>query len=258
LAYYPNKEVDAMFNEALRCFDAELGYIKRTNLVNIGKLPPWGVKDFGTLISREEHLGPTMLCLFLASIFGVINKTTLKLGCVLQLLDIALFLHRKLPSVVSCKDLRDEIQYPVLLGDLLYSKIYAELSSEELSQNLLQVSSLLCDIHRGVALTEVGPDLIEGFLNKAACIMGAGSVGANQADVAHAGDFGYQFGLLRFKAEYNLDYLPETGSGWSTAWRTLEKMPPAQGKPLLGNILIRMGAALLKENIVTLPDEKLC
>ncbi len=196
---------------------------------------------FRDLLVNEKYLWSAFLCILSAKALREVNKTTVKLGCIMHLLSITMHLHKKLPQTILTTDIKKKLQYPILIGDLMYCKIFSELSRFEMQQYIPAVSSLICTIHERLAGQESQEEEIEALICEKACYFGAHSVIGSTDTTEKISELGYHLGALRTLWESEEGYSAKVNSRWQSTWKLLDFLPGLKEKSLFQDILLKMG-----------------
>ena len=144
-----------------------------------------GMCQFG----KENLLWLPGLCLLSAKTAKDTNVKVVQLAGILHLLSLASHLHWSLPEEADLAEMKCRIQYPILVGDLLYSRVYTDVCQHGLQQYLTPLTSLIGSIHEELVLKDMKkqhnlpeqPHEIRIFamMSESACFLGAHSVAGN-------------------------------------------------------------------------------
>ena len=165
-----------MLKEAMHKSVPELAAIMSINSSAFGKSARGIDYCHQALLVDGKLLWPAFLCLLSAKTIGGVNKITIKLGCIMHLISISMHLHHRLPKTVPNTDFAKKIQMPILMGDLIYSKIFADINRWGLEQYLPMISSLICTIHERLVMPEYEEAELEALICETSCYFGAHSV----------------------------------------------------------------------------------
>jgi|GEM_PF-2620200 len=204
-------------------------------------------------LNKENLLWLPGLCLLSAKIAKDTNVKVVQLAGVLHLLSIASHLHWTLPEKTDLIEMKHQIQYPILIGDLLYSKVYADICQHGLQQYLTPLTSLIGSIQEELVLKDMKeqnnlPKLpheikIFAMMSESACFLGAHSVAGNNFITEKLREIGFHLGQLKAVAERGADiscYL----SSWDACWKLLECLSDDKDREQFQHILQNLGSKL--------------
>lgn len=191
---------------------------------NLGILPD------NKLTVDERHLWLPLLCLCSAKSMRNSNLKTLRLAEIFYLLSYATELHCSLSNKNTKIGLdKTKEKNNILIGDLLYSRIYHNLCKYGLSQYLLPLSTLLSHLHESYILHDTygwyyGHEIkAYALLGESACFIGANSASGEKKRLLAMKEFGYHLGILdgALQTEKNI---AEYYSSWLFCWHILEEL----------------------------------
>lgn len=200
-------------------------------------------------IDVEERLWLPVLCLASAKTVKGINQESVQVASHLHLFNIATQLHLNLPKM-NQKKLQQEIKNPILLGDLLYSSIFHDISQGESPYYLQDFAGLLESIHERVILRDypfkddfwpIHNDInMCGEMSEVACFLGARTGACAGEMMKGLKDLGYLLGVLKEVWNTNITYTSYLNC-WYQAWNKIELLSGEYDFSLYENLLIMMG-----------------
>ncbi|MBZ4653931.1 MAG: geranylgeranyl pyrophosphate synthase-like protein [Peptococcaceae bacterium] len=207
-----------------------------------------------TLLSLKEapddYLWLPSLSLVSAKTLKEPNTKVIYLAASMQVLYLATRIHWAIPEDKDCLKLKEQIQYPILLGDLLYSRFYAIICRYELDQYLAYLATLIGNIHqehvlrnekRKLNLSEEPHVLrIYSLLGETACYLAAHLSAGKTYLYETIKQMGNHLGMLRGVWEEGYDPYPYL-TKWYRAWELLEVLPPGPGRECFQAILLGLG-----------------
>lgn len=191
------------------------------------------------------------LCLLSAKLAQDTNTKAVELAGVLHLFSLATYLHMALPEEIEPENLREEIQYPILVGDLLYSRVCGDICKFEMQQYLQPLATLIGEIHEELLLRDaktkanqpyyVHDIKIYALLAECASYLGAhAAVGSNNCLVEIIRTLGRQLGTI--KALRDLNCSPEGYLDcWYQLWTLFPTLPAGLGRDRLEKLILEMG-----------------
>lgn len=231
-------EISIIKAKSQKALHSKAGYVP--NLLVSKKIP-------------DDHLWLPVLSLISAKTLKESNTRIIHLATGMQLLYFATRIHWAVPEDQDCLKLKEQIQYPILLGDLLYSRFYATICKYELDQYLGYLATLIENIHQEHVLriekrkqnVSEEPHVLQiyALLGETACYLAAHlSVGKTYLSEAIR-QIGHHLGILRGIEEENYDpYLYLTS--WYRTWELLEVLPPGPGRKCFELILLGFGSKM--------------
>lgn len=200
--------------------------------------------------NRENRLWLPALCLLAAKTAKGTNSKVVQLAGILHVLDYASCLHWSLPDNTGQQDAKKDIQYPILVGDLLYSRVYMDICRFELQQYLSPLASLISAIHEELVMRDLKkmenishlPHEIKIFalMTESACYLGAHSAAGNTVITEKLREFGYHLGMVRAVWDIDTDIEPYLHN-WHKCWELLGFLPAGMERDMLQQILYFMG-----------------
>ena len=168
----------------------------------------------------------------------------------MQVLYFATRIHWSIPEDKACIKLKEQIQYPILLGDLLYSRFYALICRFELQQYLAYLATLIGNIHEEHVLSNEKKKQnlpeehhilqIYSLLGETACFLAAHLLVGKTFLSEVIKQLGQHLGILKGIREEGYDpyrYLAK----WYCTWELLELLPPSLGREYFEDILLGFG-----------------
>ncbi|ATW24524.1 polyprenyl synthetase family protein [Candidatus Formimonas warabiya] len=152
----------------------------------------------------DVYLRPTLVLLSAKLFQGCLKKPAVLAG-VVQLIFIAQEIHNRIPD--DCA--KEAPQFPVLVGDYLFSKFFKKLSDHNLLEWLAPLASVICEMNeggvvrhevldRGLAGEEACLEVIRrehGLLSALACKIGSSVAGAAKEKAEALEQFGLKLGM---------------------------------------------------------------
>lgn len=234
-----------MFTEAMKIFMPEIKNIEHKTNNTIKKHTSFILYSKQILQKRESHLWLPLQCLLAAKISGGLNKNVVNMAKVLQLLDNALHTHWQIADSIDNANMKQEIQYPVLFGDYLYSQMYMDICQNGLGQYIKDISTLLATIHEEKLMMKnenrYDEELVNiyGLLGSTAFYLGAQTADAESFLQVELKRIGYSMGIIYAIEELKLDKKAYQNI-LEEAWSSLVFLPVGQGKDILTNILVNL------------------
>lgn len=251
-----------MFENIIDSFLPELVTIEAKTQLILKKSGGFTLNANNPLKKSGRRLWMPALCLAAAKTSKEINAKVLQLAAILHIFNYASYLHFNLPHEVKIVDLKDEVQYPVLVGDMLYSQVCADLCGYGLEQYLDTITSLIASLHkellqRDLAAKNAFENLLtfNAIISESACFMGSHAVAGNSYLTGILSSLGYNLGLLYAAYEMNLNSA-QYREYWHKAQSLMEMLPPGTGKNLFGDILQNMESRWGKEKSILLKEKK--
>lgn len=212
--------------------------------------------------TAEKRHWITVLCLLSAKLAKDTNTKVIHLAGVLHLFNLASHLHLNLPEDFDTVEIQEEIQYPILVGDLLYSRVCGDICKYDLQQYLQPLASLIGVIHEELVLRDakVKQNLphheheinIYGVMTESTCFLGAHAAAGNNYLVENIRALGYQMGIIKAVWELNCEIEPYLNN-WYKAWELLTKLPIGPERDHFQHILTFLGIkwGLVKPQLLT-------
>ncbi|MDD2420936.1 MAG: hypothetical protein PHC60_03195 [Heliobacteriaceae bacterium] len=212
---------------------------------HVGQLMGWPA-------SYLEQVSPaSLLVLLIARMFGDPNRQAAYLANVVQLIDLAMEIHRKVPdeeAAVAAVD-KNGIPFSVLVGDLLYGQFFAGLCRSGLLEFLSPLSVAICRMHEGGMMRKElagGPantekietmrELEFASLPVAACRLAGQLSGALPDQIQALERLGQAIGLLN--GAVVVPASPGQISAWlGQALDALKKLPPGRMREACRDLL---------------------
>lgn len=201
----------------------------------------------------ESYIHPALV-LFAARIGGQVTDNTIYLAEIFQLIYLASTIHRDISEDVLLKgnnspDPRDGYQYPVLVGDYLYSRAFLTLIETGNMKYMTGLTELICRINEGgilrnknqasVVKTEVWRETVrleKAELMAGCCLMGAQSAGADSDCRNNLRRFGYSLGMAIGMSE--IKRCDQAAVFYNDALSHLDRLPPVVGRNDLKNMVM--------------------
>lgn len=219
---------------------------KMQNILNrTFKIKAGNLADFVHLDSSSaNNLFRPALVILSASLFTSPSGRVIYLAAIIQFIYMAFQVHKSVAEDESrfagTDDHRNGYQFPVLVGDYLYSRFFAGLCDAGLLKYLRPLSELICEFNEGNILRfkrgkkeQVAPAaLLEKIIEKesavfvaASCQMGGELGGAREPDLKHLYHFGFNLGMSLgfFEEQAGLD---EASPYLQKALSYLAPLPP--------------------------------
>ena len=214
-------------------------------------------KSTGTMFNEEKYhpnrvnlLWLPGMCLLAAKAAKNTNARVVRLAGILHMLGLASHLHWSLAEDTELAKMKQEIQYPILVGDLLYSRVYTDICRYRLQQYLMPLTSLVGSIHEELMLkdTENRRDLsdrsheikIYAMMSESACYLGAHAAAGDTFATDILREIGYHLGLLRGVAERGAN-ISRYLSDWYACWELSEGLPDEKTRQQYQHILLYLG-----------------
>jgi len=239
-----------MLKPVLDLFSSEINAIERQTrqiLKNCGGYA-WDSPKFPQ--EPEQRYWMPALCMLSAHLLKANNTKVFHLAGVLHLFNLASYLHISLPEDFDAVEVQEEIQYPILVGDLLYSRVCGDVCRYELQEYLRPLASLIGDIHEELVLRDAKAReglaykehefRIYGLLTECACFLGAHAVAGDTCAVEHIRKLGYQLGLLKAVWEADCEIRPYL-ENWSAAWSLCANLTEGMDSSSIQHILLSLG-----------------
>lgn len=200
-------------------------------------------------IDVEERLWLSVVCLASAKTAKGLNRESVQVASYLQLFNLATQLHMTLPKYTQQKT-QQEIKYPVLLGDLLYSSIFNDICNNDLQEYLFDFIVLLEYVHEEAILracpfkddiSYIHTDInLCGEMTQYASFLGARTVQCSGEILDLLKDLGYLLGVLKEVWNTNVVHTPYLNC-WYQAWHKVELLSHNCDQSLFENLLLEMG-----------------
>lgn len=217
------------------------GILKKTGYVFLSDKFP---------LDRDNRVWLPVLCLLagkMACPAG--NNKVISIAGILHLVNYASRLHWQIPEASEPRRIKQELQYPILVGDYLYSQVYLDLCQMGLREYLLPLSSLIASINEELLLRDQCKRRqlparrheisIYGMLSESACFLGAHTAG-NTYLAERLRPFGYHLGLLRGLSESDEDIAGHAAS-WYECCDILQTLPDCAESSLFNDMLVVIG-----------------
>lgn len=218
--------------------------LKELKLINkkideISKIKKGTVNDL-TDISFDFYdinLRPA-LTLFTAQTQKGINAKTISFAILVQLIYLSSLYHQEVPnsnSNVKKEVFSEKVQFPVLVGDYLYSSFFSYLCSNKLYSHIPYFAQLILDINDAKAKrleslsknTYIDFDTVSKereILFESCCLLGAQSVGVSSYLQDHWKKIGKKIG--RIEASIHWQRLPENSNlEWEELLQLIDMVP---------------------------------
>lgn len=239
-----------MLTELLYGFMPELAAIEaRTNRI-IKKSTGNILYEEKKQLNKGNLLWLPGMCMLSAKAARDTNVKVVQLAGILHLLGFASNLHWSLPEDTESSKIKQQIQYLILVGDLLYSRVYTDICQHGLQQYLTPLTSLISSIHEELLLKDMKkqhnlpeqPHEIKIFamMSESACFLGAHAVAGNTYITDKLREIGFHLGLLKAAAEAGANiscYL----SSWYTCWELLDCLSDEKARQQYQHILLCLG-----------------
>jgi len=203
-----------VFREVLLPIREELeqmqSILNRTFKIRAGNLADFVHLDFSCV---NDFFRPALVILS-ASLFTLPSRQVIFLAAVVQFIYMAFQVHKNVAEdgnrFAGTDDHRNGYQFPVLVGDYLYSRFFAGLCDAGLLKYLRPLSELICQFNEGNILRfknvkeeQAAPDtLLKKIIEKesavfvaASCRMGGELGGAREPDLKRLYHFGFNLGM---------------------------------------------------------------
>jgi len=204
------------------------------------------IPDF-TECPVDTSLRPALLTLA-AKIFHGFNEKCLVMAVVVQLIHLAQEIHNRIPD--DCP--KETPQFPVLVGDYLFSKFFKRLSDFHLLEWLAPLASTICKMNEGgIVRREViesgrgrEEDYLDvlhleyGLLTGLSCKIGGVLAGCSEVQAGILEQFGLNLGMAwgTMKEQYPL----APGDFLNTARKYLLKIPGGEARQVMMSIIDEM------------------
>ncbi|MGI6686603.1 MAG: polyprenyl synthetase family protein [Bacillota bacterium] len=152
----------------------------------------------------DTSLRPALLVLS-AKVFKGYNYGCMMMAGVVELIHLAQDIHNQIPD--ECP--KDVPQFPVLVGDYLFSKFFKKLSDHNLLEWLAPLASVICKMNEGGTIRReviehgrgLNKDYLDvllmeyGLLTGLACKIGGSLAGCNERQADALEQFGLNLGM---------------------------------------------------------------
>lgn len=199
--------------------------------------------------SEQRHWMP-VLCLLSAKLVKDTNTKVIHLAGVLHLFNLASHLHLTLPEDFDEGVIQEDIQYPILVGDLLYSRVCGDICKYDLQKYLQPLASLIGIIHQELVVRDAKSKQnlsyqeheinIYALMAESSCFLGAHAATENNFLVENMRALGYQLGTLKAVWELNCE-IESYLDNWDKAWALLLKLPMGLERDHFQHILLSLG-----------------
>lgn len=227
----------------------ELATIERRTKAILQTDAPLNLYADNNLLTGDQNW-LAILCLISAQVAKEINPKAVKLAGCFHLLNFAVSLHWYIPEESNDLSRKEKIQYPILVGDLLYSHLYLELYQNGLEGYLEPFSQLLSSINEEFYKdqSKVIPGRggsentlkIYTMMGVKACCLGSNLMAGSTYISNTLKSIGYHIGFLKHAKDYGykgnlcLD-------NWYQVWSSFDMIPPGAGKEMIASYLQDMG-----------------
>jgi geranylgeranyl pyrophosphate synthase len=185
-----------------------------------------------------------------------------------QLIYLASLVHQNVNEDSPFKewkygDPRDGFQYPVLVGDFLYSKAFSILIETNNARHMVSLSEIVCKINKGGIIRQknqnagvVKPGIWREIIRLekaellAGCCKNGGEIaGANRQHRHYLSRFGYALGMAVGMTE--IEQFEQADVYFKTAMLFLEQLVPGKGRDdLKGLVEYMMGEHVESKKLV--------
>ncbi|MFZ5634129.1 MAG: polyprenyl synthetase family protein [Bacillota bacterium] len=212
------------------------------------------LKDFAYLEEHVESYICPALVLFAARINGQVTENAISFAEVLQLIYMASTIHRNINEDGLFQgnkafDPRDGCQYPVLVGDYLYSKAFAILIETDNTEHMVSLSEMVCKINEGgiirnksqggVVRLDVWREIIrleKAELLAGCCRLGAEAGGADKESRFYLSKFGCALGMAMGMTE--IKRFDQADIYFNEALSHLDRLVPGEYRDNLKNMVL--------------------
>ncbi len=203
---------------------------------------------------RESYLCPALV-LFSARIHGRVTDDVVSFAEMFQLVYLASTIHRNINEDgqlqgCRCADPRDGCQYPILVGDYLYSRAFSILVNTGHTKYMSGLSEIVTKINEGgilrnktlqggTARLEIWREIIrleKAELLAGCCQMGAKVAGASEESQFHLSRFGHSLGLAVGMKE--IKRLDQADAYFNEALSHLDRQTPGAERDNLKNMVL--------------------
>jgi len=197
-------------------------------------------------VSKIDKLLRPALVALSAKLFQGYDRRSMVIGEVIQLIHLAQDIHNHITD--DCP--KEKPQFPVLVGDYLFSKFFKKLSDHDLLEYLAPLASVICKMNEGGIIRreiiEQGrareKDYLDVLLMEYGLLMGmACKVGGNLAGCS----------------EEKADNLEQFGINLGMAWGAIKEKYPLAPENFLNmarNILMKISVAEEREDMMNIID----
>lgn len=227
----------------------------RERMYRYYKIKAGDIRDFARLEEPLENAICPALVIFSARIFGGVTDNVISFAEMFQLIYTASAVHENIRedgtvhAVTSCQP-RDGCQYPVLVGDYLYSKAFSILVETRNTRHMVRLSEIVQRINEGGILrnkhypggiirSEVWREIIrleKAELLAGCCQMGAKIAGADGPSQARLYRFGQALGMALGMAGIKK---PDQAAVYFTeALACLDQLAPGSDRDSLRDIVL--------------------
>lgn len=226
------------------------------------------IRDYAHLEEHPESFLNAALVFFSAGIQGKINDNVRNFADLFQMVHIASTIHQGINEDAAQNqsrpaDPRDGCQYPVLVGDYLYSKAFSILVETGNIDHMLRLSEIVYQVNEGGIIRnkhnssggirlEVWREIIrleKAELMAGCCQMGALSSGADKECQSVLFDFGHALGMALGMAE--IGRADQAEIYYNKALLRLDLLAPGKNRDNLENMLLDfMGKNIDREKMV--------
>lgn len=254
-----------MFKQIINSLIPELVTIEAKTQLALKKSGGFALSSNKLLQKSERRLWMPALCLVAAKTAKEINAKVLQLAGIIHLFNYASYLHLILPEEPKTDNLKEELQYPILVGDMLYSQVCADLCRYGLQQYLDPITSLIADVHRELVRRDIkmkqNQTVIENelelnaIISEGACYLGSHAVVGNSHLTSTLRSLGYNLGLINAAFEKNLTF-DSYKDNWCKVQLCMEMLPPGEGKDMFKELVLNPDSEWEQDGPVLLKKKK--
>lgn len=238
-----------MLKEIIQGVMPELTTIEAKTQLTLRKTGILTLYSNNVLKKNEKCLWMPALGLISAKTAKDVNFKALQLAAILHLFNYATELHFLLPEESDTGNINNEVQYPILVGDMLYSQVCADLCRYDLHQYLDYITSLIALVHKELAerdlkqkqnLIAVEHELeCNALISEGACYLGSHVIVGNSYVNGIIRSLGYNLGFIKAARDMKLTKFTYKDY-WDRVHLLTDMLPPGTGKNFISNILQSM------------------
>lgn len=240
-----------MLEQIINMYIPEIAAIEAKTQQALKKSGGFTLSARNPLRKNENRLWASVLCLLAAQSAKNINTKAFQLAGLLHLFSYASYLHFAVPEELETKNFNNEVQYPVLVGDMLYCRVCEDVCRYNIQQYLDSLTSLIASVHKEFVQRDLkieqnqAPDenelKFQAIISEGACYLGSHAVVGNSPVTETLKALGYNLGILKgvwekeLAFELYIDY-------WYKAWSLTEALPSGLGQSLFQQVLESLGS----------------
>ena len=242
-----------MLTQLLPGFMPELTAIEARTYNLVNKSTGNVLSEGMTELNKQNLLWLPAMCLLAAKTAKHTDVKVIRLAGVMHILGLASHLHWSLPEDAELIKMKQGMQHRILVGDLLYSQVYADIYQYGLQQYLMPLTALIGSIHEELLQKGVKykpnlpgqphdtPDIkIFAMMSEKACYIGAYATAGSSFPTDEMSKIGYHLGLLKAAAQLGASisgYL----SNWYACWELSGCLPEEKTRQHCQHILHCLG-----------------